>query len=79
MGLSQCMKGMEQQLSVDNTVANKIFKAFWEQVVNVLSNEGTVTVDGIGTFTLEKKPDSKKTEYFVKFTASESLKSKVII
>ncbi len=77
MSLEKCLKIIASELEIDDANSSKLYKTFWDMIEDIVCKEGSVTVDGVGTFYLEQNPESKKEEYVLKFKASEKLKREI--
>lgn len=77
MSLERCLKIIAEELEIDEPTSQKLYKTFWDMIEDMIYQEGSVTVDGVGTFYLEQNPESKKEDYILKFKASERLKKEI--
>ncbi|HOJ64890.1 MAG TPA: hypothetical protein PLE45_10775 [Spirochaetota bacterium] len=77
MSLEKCLKIISEELELDEQTSAKLYKTFWDMIEELIYKQGSVTVDGVGTFYLEQNPESSKEEYVLKFKASERLKKEI--
>lgn len=78
MSLNDGLKYIADKLSIDVGMAKTIYKKYWDFVEIQIINDGTIDVDGIGEFFIDKVEEKKKTKFNLNFNVSKRLENKVL-